>query len=155
MCWSTWLSFDRILGSLSLSLSCLREAVWMTSDCLRDGNLNLIRYSDRMCLLITVYGKPFVHNLLVKGEGHSKKAAVLSLPITRKHSAFPLTEVPTLECLLSWWNLPRVKPKTGLQLHLVRDFISVDKKYTSVGIGRVVQYTPIKSNHATGSLDFT
>ena len=73
----------------------------MTSDCLRDGNLNLIKYSDRMRLLITVYGKPFVHNLLVKGEGHSKKAAVLSLPITRKHSAFPLTEVPTLECLLS------------------------------------------------------
>ena len=44
-------------------------------------------------MLIAVYGKPAVHNLFFKGEGHSKKPDVLSLPIARKHSTFPLTEV--------------------------------------------------------------
>ena len=72
----------------------------MTSDCLRDGNLNLIKYSDRMCLLITVYGKPFVHNLLVKGDGHSKKAAVLSLPITRTET-FSLSTHRSLDSWVS------------------------------------------------------
>ena len=65
----------------------------MTSASLRDGNLNSIGYFDRKRLLIAVYGKPAVHNLFFKGEGHSKKPDVLSLPIARKHSTFPLTEV--------------------------------------------------------------
>ena len=94
MCWSTWLSFWTvsvcILGSLSLSLVCGRPFE------LRDGNLNSIEYSDRKLLLITVYGKPFVNSLFVKGEDHSKKPDVLSLPIARIHSAFPLTEVFSL-----------------------------------------------------------
>ena len=76
--------------SLSLSLVCGRPFE------LRDGNLNSIEYSDRKLLLITVYGKPFVNSLFVKGEDHSKKPDVLSLPIARIHSAFPLTEVFSL-----------------------------------------------------------